>query len=96
MLFPGAYFKRDVMNKKLDLLWHAFLYSSLVVGVAGVYFSRFNSGRQFLVLMLLVIFYLVWGFAYHHTKGDANRKMFLEYLFIGLIALLAGFLVLVS
>ncbi len=84
------------MNKRLNLFWHLFLYLGLVVGVVAVYFSRYSATRQYLVLMMLVVFYLVWGWVYHHTKGDATRKIFLEYLFIGLIALLSGFLVLVS
>lgn len=84
------------MNYKLDAFWHLFLYLGLAVGFAAVYLSRFSAGRQFIILMLLVLFYLVWGFAYHHTKGDINRKVSLEYLFIGLIALLAGYLVLMS
>lgn len=84
------------MKYRLNLLWHLFLYGGLVVGMVAVYLARYSATRQFLILMLLVLFYLVWGYAYHHTKGDAHRKIFLEYLFIGLIALLAGFLVLVS
>lgn len=84
------------ISKKHDLAWHLFLYAGLAFGFIAVYLVRFEAGRQFIILMLLVVFYLVWGFAYHHTKGDANRKIFLEYLFIGLIALAAGFLVLVS
>lgn len=84
------------MKKKHDLTWHLFMYIGLAVGALGVFLSRYDATRQFVVLALLVLFYLVWGFAYHHTKGDADRRKMLEYLFIGLIAVLAGFLVLVS
>lgn len=84
------------MSKKLDTLWHLFLYTALFLGGVAFYLWRFDMAKRFEVLVLLVAFYLLWGFAYHHTKGDATRKILLEYLMIALIALGAGFLVLVS
>ncbi len=84
------------MIKEHDIFWHTFLYLGLGVGVIAVYLSRFDATRQYLILMMLVLFYLVWGYVYHHMKGDTTRRVILEYLFIGFIALLAGFLVLVS
>jgi len=82
------------MNKHFDKFAHVFLYAALVIGAIGVYLSRFNSQRQFTVVLLLVVFYLIWGFAYHHLKGDANKKLMIEYLIIAVIALLASFFVL--
>ncbi|MEK7581483.1 MAG: hypothetical protein AAB512_04310 [Patescibacteria group bacterium] len=84
------------MTKKLDTTWHLFLYAAFLVGAAAVYLSRYDSYRQFVVLALLVIFYIVWAIAYHHVKGDVTKKLFLEYLLIALIALGAGYLVLMS
>lgn len=84
------------MNKRIDTIWHLFLYVGLVVGSLAAYTSRNDSTRQFFVLLFLVAFYLIWGFAYHHSKRDASRKIFMEYGAIALIALGAGYLVLMS
>lgn len=84
------------MSKKVESMWHLFLYFGLVVGFLGVYLSRFDATRQFVVLALLVVFYLVWGYAFHHAKGDVRPKLIAEYLLIAAIALGAGYLVLVS
>ena len=84
------------MNKRIDAIWHLFLYLGLAVGGVAVYLSQTDSLRQFQVLLLLVTFYLLWGFAYHHYRGDIAKKIMMEYLMIALIALGAGYLVLVS
>ncbi len=89
---------RDTINKfsKFDIVGHVFLYAGLVVGAFGVFFSRYDTTKQFFVLVLLIIFYLVWGFAYHYLKGDIHRKLVMEYLMIATIGIAAGFLVLMS
>lgn len=84
------------MKRKIESIWHLFLYAGLVVGAMAVYLSRFDSSRQFLVLVLLTLYYLIWGFAFHHTKGDVRAKLVLEYFLIAAIALGAGYLVLMS
>lgn len=84
------------MSKKTDTTWHLFLYAGLIIGAIAAYLSRFNSSGQFFVLVLIVTFYLLWGYAYHNTKGDVNRKLYLEYIVISLIALGAGYLVLMN
>ena len=84
------------MNKRLDNLAHLFLYSGFVVGGVAIYSVRYNPTRQFAVVVLLAVFYVLWGFTYHHTKRETTSKLFFEYLLIALIAILAGFFVLVS
>jgi len=84
------------MNKKLDKLAHLFLYFGFVVGIVAIYLARYNPTRQFLVVVLLVAFYVLWGFVYHHSKKEATGRLFLEYLLIALIAVLAGFFVLMA
>ena len=84
------------MNRKLDLVWHLLLYFGLIIGSMAVMLSRFDAARQYMILVLLVTYYLTWGMAYHHIKQDATRKLAIEYLLIALIALGAGYLVLMS
>lgn len=84
------------MGKKIETMWHLFLYGGLAVGALAVYLSRFSAVRQFWVLALLDLFYLIWGFAFHHAKGDVRAKLVVEYFLIAAIALGAGYLVLMS
>ncbi len=84
------------MNKHLDKLAHLFLYFGFAVGAVAIYLARYNPTEQFLIIVLLATFYIVWGFSYHHARREATGRLFLEYLLIALIAVLAGFFVLVA
>ena len=79
--------------KHLDILAHVFLVLGLIVGVAAIYRLRFDSTSQFLVILIITLFYLLWGTTYHHIKGEITKKLLLEYLIIALIVIIAGFLV---
>ena len=105
MLFRERYYENskfqiqnsNIMNRRnLDIIAHAVLYFGFFVGGLAVLFSRFNENRQFLLITLLVLFYLLWGYLYHDLRKDLTRKLFGEYLIIALIALAAGFLVFLS
>lgn len=82
--------------KHLDILAHIFLILGLAVAAAAVYRLRFSSTDQFLVILIIVLFYLLWGTTYHHIKGEVSKKLLLEYLIIALIVTIAGFLVFVQ
>lgn len=82
--------------KHLDILAHIFLIVGLIVGSVAVYRLRFDSTSQFLVILVITLFYLLWGTTYHHIKGEISKKLFGEYLLIALIAALVGFLVFVG
>lgn len=79
--------------KKLDILAHIFLIFGLIVGSVAVYRLRFDSTSQFLVILIITLFYLLWGTTYHHIKGEITKKLLFEYLIISLIVVIAGFLV---
>ena len=82
--------------KHLDILAHVFLILGLVVGSVAVYRLRYDSTSQFLVILVITLFYLLWGTTYHHIKGEISKKLFVEYLLIALIVAIAGFLVFVG
>ena len=84
------------MNKTLEGVFHLILYLGLVLGAVAIFIWRFDGGRQFMIVVLLVAFYLIWGYSYHSTKRDLCRKLILEYLAISLIGLLAAFVVFMS
>lgn len=79
--------------KHLDITAHIFLIVGLIVGSVAIYRLRFDSTSQFLVILIIVLFYFLWGTTYHHIKGEITKKLLLEYLIIALIVTIAGFLV---
>lgn len=81
------------MNEITDRLAHGFLYLGFLVGVYAVYFWRFDARVQFIVILSLIIFYLVWGALYHSHKRDLTKKLALEYILIAAIALFASVMV---
>ena len=82
--------------KRLDILAHIFLIFGLIVGGVAVYRLRYDSTSQFLVILVITLFYLLWGTTYHHIKGEIKKKLLLEYLLIALIVIIVGFLVFVE
>ena len=85
------------MNSKLiEKLAHTILYFGFVVGVAAVYMARASGHGQLLIVIILVVYYLIWGFSYHSAKKDLSLRLAAEYLIISLIALLAAFIIFAS
>jgi len=79
--------------KQFDTVAHIFLLFALGLGAVGIYRSRYDATGQFLVILVLAVFYILWGVLYHHLKGDLKRKLFFEYLILASIASVVGFLV---
>lgn len=79
--------------KHFDKLAHIVLTLGLLFGAAVVYVARFDSFKQFLAIVIIVIFYLFWGIFYHLMRKHLKRKVILEYLLISSIAILAASLV---
>ena len=79
--------------KHLDIIAHIFLILGLAVGAVAIYRLRFDATSQFLVVLVIILFYLLWGTTYHHIKGEISKKLLFEYLIIALIAIFTGFLV---
>ena len=80
----------------LDILAYILLLLGFGVGSLVFYRLRNVGQEQFLVIIFLVGFYLVWGIIFHSLKKDLDRKLLLEYLVIAAIAAVAGVLVFVS
>lgn len=81
--------------RHLDKIAYIFLLCGLLIGFLAIIRLRYDSLSQFLVILLLSLFYLLWGATYHHLKGDITKKLFLEYLLVAAIAATAAFLVFV-
>ena len=81
--------------RHLDILAHIFLILGIAIGAVAIYRLRFDSTSQFLVILIITLFYLLWGTTYHHIKGEISKKLLIEYLLIALIVIIAGVLVFV-
>lgn len=79
--------------KHFDTLIHILLFLGFAIGGGAIWWLRYDSLRQFLVIIILVIFYLLWGVVYHSLKKDLTKKLFIEYLILAGIAIVVGFLV---
>lgn len=78
--------------KNFDKIAHLILIAGFAVGVAA-FFREGPGQNQFLVVMAMTVFYLVWGFTYHHLRGDMSRLLLLEYLAIAAIASVVNVLI---
>ena len=74
-------------------------YILLIGGLTGgalVYLSLdYDTNSQFLLVLLMAVFYVFWGLLYHLLRGDLSQKLFHEYLLLAATTALIGFLVLV-
>lgn len=78
--------------KHIDKLAHLILLLGFAVGTVA-YFREGPGQDQFLIAMAMVVFYLVWGFTYHHLRGDVTNRLLLEYLTISAIASLVNVMI---
>lgn len=84
------------MNKVTDRVAHTLLYLGFIIGVVAIFVSRFDSTRQLLIVLMLVAFYLIWGYSYHTARRDLTRRVVFEYSAIALISLLAAVIIFAS
>lgn len=62
----------------------------LILG-CGILMFYYTSGNQMLQLasgIVTAVLYVVWGIAYHSHSGDLHKKIVIEYLLIGAIAIM--------
>ena len=78
---------------EIDRVSHIVLAIGLGIGALAIYVSRYSATKQFIVILLIIAFYLTWGFIYHPLRGDASRRLMVEYLIIGSISLLTSFFI---
>ncbi|MBI2327903.1 hypothetical protein HYU92_06320 [Candidatus Curtissbacteria bacterium] len=85
------------MNFKLiDTIAHLLLLLAFLIGIFAVYNLRFQPIYQFVVILGFATFYVCWGLVFHTLKKDLETKLFLEYLVLGLISTVVGFLIFAS
>ncbi len=67
------------------------LFDYLLLITAGIFFivaiNIFKGERliEFLILLIFVSFYIIWGIYHHITKNNLHLKIVVEYILIGFI-----------
>lgn len=79
--------------RRFDILSYTLLALGLVIGASRFFGSLASPTEQFLTIVAVVVYYLLWGLAYHFFKRDLRRRLFLEYLIIAAIGIVVGILV---
>lgn len=80
------------MRKHRDKIAHLLLIAGFAVGLVA-FFSVRLAQNQFVVVLSMTVFYLVWAFTYHHARRDLTMKLLLEYLTLAAIASVVNILV---
>lgn len=53
-----------------------------------------NTGLQLMIGVVTSVAYIAWGMIHHAMQGDLHRKVVIEYIFVGSIAIILLFIVL--
>jgi hypothetical protein len=74
--------------KKSHILHFIVLALILAGGVAAFFYVSPNSSLQLTVGVITSIAYVLWGFIHHAMQKDLHKKIVVEYILIGTIAII--------
>ncbi len=66
----------------------------LALGTLAFFYENGNHAAQLSIGIVTSIAYAVWGIVHHAIQGDLHRKLVVEYILIGAIAIVMFFIVL--
>ena len=72
----------------LHLSHYIFLLSILIMGLVSYSFFTPFPDKQFGVVILTAILYVIWGIAHHHLEGNLHAKIMVEYSLIALLSIM--------
>lgn len=78
-------FKSEISSHALEYL---ILLTTAILFIALLSIFRGEHTKQFIVVMLFTLYYVVWGVIHHAHDQTLSLKIVLEYIFIGVLALL--------
>lgn len=64
------------------------LVAMLALGMAGFFYVSPNHQLQLAIGVATSIGYVLWGILHHTAKGELHRKIVIEYVLIGAIAII--------
>lgn len=79
--------------KLFDILFYSLLALGLLIGASRFFSASARPTEQLTTIVAVVVYYLLWGLAYHFIKKDLRRRLFLEYLTIAAVGIVVGILV---
>lgn len=79
---------------KVHVLHFIVLLLILASGVGMFLAARGNTGLQLMIGIVTSVAYVAWGMIHHTMVGDLHRKVVIEYVFIGGIAITLLFIIL--
>jgi hypothetical protein len=74
--------------KTQRLLHFIVLIAILAGGVAAFYYASPNGGLQFIIGIITSVAYVLWGLIHHSMRKDLHKKIVVEYVLMGLIAVI--------
>lgn len=78
--------------KHREKIAHLVLIAGFITGLVSFFNVRLVQS-QFVIVLSMTVFYLVWAFTYHHARRDLTMKLLLEYLALAAIASVVNILV---
>lgn len=82
------------MKIKQHIVHFTVLLILLVLGSLLFVYENGNHAAQLTIGIVTSISYVVWGIVHHAIRGDLHRKVVVEYILIGTIAIIMFFIVL--
>lgn len=76
-------------------LFHFLVLVIIIASGIGMFMlAKGNNALQLMIGIVTSIAYIAWGIIHHCLQGDLHRKVVIEYVFIGAIAVTLLFIVL--
>ncbi len=82
------------IDVKKHLWYHVGLLIVLVLSLSLLWMSAYDRAFQMAVLVLMSLFYALWGLLHHYRHHDLHMKIVLEYILIGALGISIAFFVL--
>lgn len=80
---------------KLHVIYYIVLIVILALGTLMFFYENGNHTAQLAIGIVTSLSYVVWGIIHHTTQNDLHRKVVVEYILIGAIAI-ALFVIILS
>ena len=84
------------MKKYITIIHYVVLGLIMVTGVWLFISLSGNRGWQLITGIMTSLAYISWGMIHHSLQGDLHKKIVVEYVLIGAIAIILLFIVLMA
>lgn len=82
----------------IDAKKHLWYYSGLLIvsllALSLLWMTAYDGALQMAVIVLMSLFYVVWGLLHHFMHHDLHIKIVLEYILIGALGISIVFFIL--